>query len=247
MTALKGLMTNAERFGEEHYWNADLSAAEYDAMFLQAEINSKHLYNESALMKKKWFDYRYMHFVEATYLFTKYYIQAYKNMKTKTFDFQRGPHISPFKGFKKDEPQDFLKISDRETVGMYRARGVADKLGINYEFYNDFAVKWCIETMIWKRSPRPSQLYSKPLLEDMVEAWRERCDTSMQIPDDERYELSMGVQGENQEDFQEWLGGQMLNRVHPEISLNTYMNNRPMITKENAIKHVGQQHVDKVI
>lgn len=230
---------NATRFGNYH--NADLTTAEYDMMFIQSHIDEKYLAKEADLMKSKWFDYRFMHFVEATYLFSMYYTKATQYWTKKVIDMKRGDFVKGFKG------GDFLKISQREKVGFWRARAHADSMGISYEFYTHFAFKWCVEGRIWKRFPRPNQLYSQELLTAMVEAWREECAGMPQIPIHENYRTDSGIDCEHTEHFQHWLCNELMKRTSPELGLNTYMNKYPHITRENAIKYMGEQIVNKVV
>lgn len=240
MPALNGhVKTNTERFGQ--YKNSDLTAEEYDTLFIQSGWNPKLLTNEANLMKTKWFDYRHMHFVEATYLFSMYYSRAYSDMMVKIFNHDSGRFMKGFKG------GDFLELSSREKIGFWKARVVADSLGIPYGFYCKAAVRWCVEERIWKRVPRPNQLFSKDLVEAVNEAWVERCNTSLQIPIDERFELRMGTNTRLQGEFQEWLCGQIMNRRYPEIALHSYMVNRPMISVAKATEFMGKELVDEVI
>jgi len=223
------------------YPNADLTTAEYDAMFLGSDVHFDRLTNEAALMTTKWFDYRFMHFVESTYLFTRHYIDAYRRMYRKSID-----HTGYRMGFTATN-HDFLNGSKTVRTGFLIARQRADEHGIPYWFYCDFAMKWAVEDRIWNMPPKPNQLYSAELIADMILAWEDRCRWTLQAPIDERFLMSSGYEGKAKEEFQEWFCGQIMMRPNPERGLNSYMNIKPMISLENAIKYVGKDIVSKVV
>lgn len=224
------------------YTNPDLTAAEYDAMFIGADIDTRRFVNETQLMTTKWFDYRFMHFVEATYLFTRYYIDAYRRMYRKIISHE-GYEMGFTGGF------DFLngKVAKTHRTGFFLARQRADEMGIPYWFYCDYAMKWSVEDRIWNRPPKPNQLYSTELLADMFLAWEDRCRWTLQIPNDERFLLETNIDGDVQQEYQKWLCGQIMSRPHPERGLNTFMNVKPIITEANARKYIPANYVDQVI
>lgn len=234
---------NWEYVGYEHfvgvYINPDLTTAEYDAMFIKTDLDIKRLSKEAELMKTKWFDYRFMHFMEATYVFSRYYQDAYRAMYRKIVS-----HVGFKVGFTGGD--DFLNIAKTHRFGFFKAREMADAHGIPYWFYCNFAMKWSIEDRIWNMPPKPNQIYSKLLMEDMIKAWEIECDVSLQIPGDPRFLLETGIDGEVQQEFQKWLCEQISHRTYPERGLNTYMNKKPMISRENALKYLGKGYVDKV-
>lgn len=222
------------------YLHADESTAFYDALFMKSGIDSRYRIIEASLMRKKWFDYRFMHFMEATYLFSRYYSKAHGEMMAKIFDHKKGPYMRGFTG------ADFMMIGEKHRAGLIKARRAADALGIPYWFYNDFAMKWTVEGNIWKRPPKPTQLYQKEMLPDLVAAWQERLQATIITPIDERYLLTSEMDGENQREFRIWLCEQIKSRNNPELALNNFLNKTPMITRNDAIQYIGEKYLEKV-
>lgn len=69
---------------ENSYFGADLSWEEYDERMIR--INKDWVEEERSLFICKWFDYRQMHPVQATYLYADEYIKAFRNHYARNYD-----------------------------------------------------------------------------------------------------------------------------------------------------------------
>ncbi len=95
---------------------------------------------ERWLMTSKWFDYRFMHPVQATYLFTDAYRRVYKQMYATTFDRDRADYV---KGIKAEDPFDLSK-RNTDRAGLWKARQMADGLCMPYDLYIGIAMHWSL-------------------------------------------------------------------------------------------------------
>lgn len=136
---------------------------------------------ESALYNTKWWDYRFLHPMEATYLFAAEYVKAYTAVMRRRVDIKRVGNIRPLKN------KDFLKCDQKVITGMWKARRYADACGIPYNF-------WCIQALVyaevmnWNYMPKPFQLYVNnakgegfvTMVEFVLRSWDERQQSVVQ-------------------------------------------------------------------
>jgi len=212
----------------ESYFGESLTNAECELIFLNSNIPVSAAKTENRLYGMKWFDYRELHFIKATYLFADEYAKAYQAMTKKVVDFERAPFVTGFKG------EDIFVESSRNYKGFYKARFSADMLGMPYDFYVNYAMNWAINRL-WKRFPRPVQLYSRPLLEDMVEAWQDSCRAQIPMPTNERFYDQQDC--ETKDAFQIWLCGMIKARSNPEMALGNFLFQNPMISSRIAVEN----------
>lgn len=157
----------------------DLTTDEYDQIALSL-IKADLWANESKLVQKKWWDYRGLHPVEATYLFAYAYIKQFALRNRHRVDISRAPFIKPLKG------KDPLLDNPKQLTGLIKARQFADEFGMPYDFHIRHALKFADERD-WTYLPRPSQLYgAKKSADDttmrfeVVKAWEEEKARSIQ-------------------------------------------------------------------
>jgi hypothetical protein len=227
---------NQSPFG--NYFGSDLTTQDCERIFLQSNLPISLAKTEAGMMRVKWFDYREIHYVKATYLFASLYRRAYQSMTGKVIDSDRAPFVRGFKG------DDLFELNPRETKGFWKARYTADRLCIPYDFFIEYAMNWAIDRL-WKRFPRPTQLYSKPLLEDMIVAWGERCAASIPLPIDSRFYLQNYAGHDDQDAFQAWLCASISKRANPEFALATHMHINPMISEEAAARYLDADTITR--
>ena len=220
---------NHSPFG--NYFGSEFTTQECEKAFLSSNLPLEQAKPEAALMRVKWFDYRNIHYVKATYLFASFYRAAFQRMTGKIIDRDRASFVRGFKG------DDLFDLNPRECKGFWKARYTADRLCIPYDFFIRFAMNWTTDRL-WKRFPRPTQLYSRPLLEDMIVAWEVQCAASTPLPVDSRFHLVNYSGHADQDAFQEWLCASISKRVNPEMALATHLHITPMISIEMAEKHI---------
>lgn len=152
----------------EHAVN--LSALELERrtwQFVRADL----LAEESSLYQTKWWDYRPLHPLAATYRFTLAYHDAYVRAYAKRKDVNAAKFVNPLK------ENNFLRGSTQAVTGFWRARQFADRLGTPYDFYCTRAMEYAA-VCDWPYLPQPHILYSSKsknqhgsMLEFIVEKW----------------------------------------------------------------------------
>lgn len=152
----------------EEIYGLDKSLDECDRIHFHVE--PKLQAEENALFSLKWFDYRCMHPVHATYLFAHAYSTAYKEAFARVYDRERAQYVSGLKG---EDVFDFTGKRTNGVTGIVRARQHADMLGMPYIEFTRIAFSWALRR---KRDylPRPMHLYGFDLLTAIQETWRER-------------------------------------------------------------------------
>lgn len=229
-------MTETKPFGD--YFGHDLTYEQCDTIFLQSDIAMSFAKNETALMKSKWFDYRSLHYVKATYLFAHFYRLNYQKMTAQVIDFERAPFVRGFRG------DDIFELNPREYKGFWKARTAADIMCLPYDYFIAFAMTWT-NNRLWKRFPRPSQLYSRELLETMLKAWSEQQVVTITVPSSDHFSLDNYLGLEDQNTFQAWLCNRIKQKTNPEMALSTYMFMTPMISADQAAKHFDPEVVSR--
>ncbi|MFT4064250.1 hypothetical protein [Paraburkholderia sp.] len=214
-----------EWFGE--FFGHDLSFLHCEVAAIQ-NIDGKLLKKEPELLGLKWFDYRRMHPVKATYLFAKCYERAYQDFMRMTKDHERGRYMKPFKG------QDFMEAKERKS--LWQLRQTADQLGIRYEFFLRQAMTWKVAHN-WHHAPRPAHINANDeLLADVALAWEEECRNSLQICKDERYLASSWFGHSDQIAYENFLIGQINQRIHKQYSLSAALYTYGVLRIEAALR-----------
>jgi hypothetical protein len=132
--------------------------------------------DEICLFKSKWFDYRGLHPVKATYYFAHCFVVAYKRAYATTRDLEASKTIKPFR------VDDVFNSSDINAV--WRARQACDSAGVSYEFYVKHALEVCYKGG-WRYLPRPNQIYSSAMIDEVTDAWEIYCKDILQIVKDQ--------------------------------------------------------------
>src|SRR5690606_1370421 len=103
-----------------------LDLEHYEIMMMQY-VPAKDRKIEAELMTTKWFDYRLMHPVQATYYFYRQYKDAYREYYRRAINYEAAAFVKPTK------QHDFLL--SREAMSFWRLRQAVDALGIRYDFF----------------------------------------------------------------------------------------------------------------
>ncbi len=141
---------------------------------------------ETALFTGKWFDYRFLNPVQATYLYAHYFEKAYRNSFASNIDTEKAQWISPLpKGdwftlperLDKHTPEQHAALVKRRKMlisGLWRGRQVADAVGMPYDLFLERALYWRLR--YWNKShlPRPSHLYSDLVTDRATIDWEDR-------------------------------------------------------------------------
>tara|TARA_R110000851_G_C13102760_1_gene569223 strand:- start:8260 stop:8955 length:696 start_codon:yes stop_codon:yes gene_type:complete len=202
-------------------------------------IKRKYIKKEAMLYSRKWFDYRQMHPVKATYYFAHCYTAAYK----KLMEERLGNHAIYHRGYKGGDP---FRASAGQNTSFYKARQYADLLGIPYDFYCNFAMRWANDRL-WKRLPRPSHLYSKDLIRAVKHAWDKRLTETIEVPTSKFYMVDGFFNHGDQLEFQHWLLKLIKKRRVPEMALTTYMCLNEYLVEDIVKEYFSDEVIQKAL
>ena len=156
------LTKNRPKFFGENLTDKECEVIQLDRFGGGARVFRKHLGLELQLMQTKWYDYRLLHPVVATYLYAYEYDQAYKKYYQMTRDYEVGKFIKGYKG-----ADAWLA---KNSGGFIKGRQQADEMGIPYDFYISSAYNF-LYIKKWKHIPRQCHLYAQDVLERIESDW----------------------------------------------------------------------------
>lgn len=196
----------------------------------------KHFEPEPGLMAMKWFDYRFMHPVLATYYYAQCYRRVYKRKWERHVDRRTSVYAA---GIKAD---DLFKADNATIRACWTGRQTADYFGMPYELYIELAME---RAMGWKRDflPRPQQLYSEQLTNAAHAGWVERQASRLFVAADPRYRLGAwrGDGTAHQRAHEAWVCDQLAKRTPGSraILLGTYLWRDPVVRERFALERFG--------
>ncbi|GEP07528.1 hypothetical protein MOX02_55660 [Methylobacterium oxalidis] len=124
------------------------------------------LKDERDVSSTKWFEYRFMSPIEATAAFYEAYRRLFREAWRKNFH-------APDTELKRGGPAAGLWSNGREFNSVWRARQIADGLGLPYEFFIREAIEAAMRRGA-KRPPRPNQLYNVLGMSEIHARWHEQ-------------------------------------------------------------------------
>lgn len=215
------------------FFGSDLSADDCDLLAL-AHIPAEARKDEASLFDRKWFDYRHLHPVQATYLYAAQYQKAIEAIYAETKDIRTVGSIKAF------EPEDIFK--GRELLAFWFARQACDRVGCRYEFALRFIMRRFADRG-WHIFPRPNQCYSLELVLDIQDAWKAECATKLQFPRHPRFKNPEFVGHDDQVAYRQWLIDQIKERgAHMHRGLSRALS-EGCLTKEEALEAFGESVV----
>jgi hypothetical protein len=161
------------------YFGSDFKREQLEAIGLQ--VDPAHRVDLPDLMRSRWFAYRGMHPVQATYLFAALYKAQTKTFAECFVDIETAEDARAF------APDDIFK--SRDMTGMWLARSTADRVGCPYETLLRFAQRRALDRT-FQRFPRPNQLYGEDVELDLADEWKATCSRSLQYCKDDHFKAS---------------------------------------------------------
>jgi hypothetical protein len=213
------------------YHGSGKSRNEYQALAV-TKIPQHIRENEAELRTSRWFDYRFMTPAEATYLFAAEYRHAYIEAFKRTRDIRTADKVRPF------SPDDIFE--SKELTAMWQARQAADMIGCRYEFFLRFAFLR-FEHRGWRFFPRANQLSPEELVLDIRDAWATECRASLQVAQLPIYRAEAYAGVPEQDEYHEWLCGQVKHREHPHLALSRLVYSDPILPEQVAEKHFSAE------
>ncbi|HAX2344555.1 TPA: hypothetical protein L3526_004257 [Escherichia coli] len=130
--------------------------------------------DEVELFNTKWFDYRDMHPLMATCLFTEAYKRQYSNiMRThgrehfETAQFTIGLKRLPYQ-----------ELSTANKTSLWKARQFADQYCCSYDYFISTILS-AAASRLWKKLPRPQHLWQPELIEIFEDKLSRRATTRL--------------------------------------------------------------------
>ena len=193
---------------------------------------------ERALTFSKWFDYRFLHPVLATFLFSQAYATGANEMYRRYVDSERAHRFQALKS------EDIFALAQVKLTGLWRARQHADALGMPYEIYVELAME---RLMRYKRPylPQPQQLYSDDAVAAARKGWFDRQETRVLVAADERYRNQFYVGLPVQDAHRRWVIEQIKRRMQPQYAIANYVWKDPVITEEMVIAQWGADTLER--
>lgn len=226
----------------ENFYGANLGFLNYEVLSIQ-HIPARELAKETELMESKWFDYRRLHPLQATYYFVKCYTDAYRAFCKKAIDHETAPYVRCIK------EHDFLKA--REKMSFWRLRAACDQVGIRYDFFLTFAMNWFYRFVGQDGKvypPRPSHFAkNEELFADAVIAWEEQCRVSLQVAKDPYYRISNFAGRKAQQDHEAFVLRQIGQRAVTRYSLHAALYVYDVVRIEEALRSFESKVVEAAI
>ena len=202
--------------------------------------------DEPALMSTKWFDYRGMHPTHLGYLWAFYYREAYKRFTAAYRDAVIGQYVNGIAGkdvFGLVGKGKNMKLCP-SAKAVWRARQMADKHGIPYDFYIRAVLTHADKTG-WVRAPRPQHMYSEDMVSVALEAWESKNGTQIVTAENKSF-LAVNYEGKsNQRDYQMYLASSIKKRARREFGVHYCMIEKEQLLEEFAVKLFGETVVNK--
>lgn len=219
------------------------SIAHDDAEILAIQlVDRKMLAGEAKLFERKWFDYRQLHPVCATYLMAHHYNIAFGDFIGRALNHDQR-FTKAFKG------GDVFKA--RELKSFWRLRQLIDSLGIRYDFFLRTAMNWHIERGWGKKAPSPPRpahvLNNDELIVDVTNAWERECRAKIQYAQSSRFNVSQWIAAPDQLAYQDHLIASIRRRPHRRFALHAALYLFQQLRIEAAIEHFEAHEVAEAI
>lgn len=144
---------------DQYDFMADWSTADMDQWVAQ-NIGLSRCKGEADLFDTKWFDYRDMHPLMATCMFT----EAYKRQYSQIMLSHGREHFesAPFSiGLKRLPYQELATVN---KTSLWKARQFADRYCCSYDYFISTVLS-AAATRLWDKLPRPQHLWQPELIE----------------------------------------------------------------------------------
>lgn len=216
----------------EQFSETDLTPAELELRGIK--IDPTHRQDEPELMQRRWFDYRDMHPVLATYE----YARCYKTQTRKFYEMNID--IRTVEDARAFTPDDIFM--SRDITAMWLARRAADALGVPYPFILQFAQDRFL-SRAQRTFPRPNQLYGEEFELDAKAEWGARLDRQITYGSTARYLASSYKRHPYQDEHIDFLIKQVARRQGSKHRLLARLFHEDRLTPTMAAAHFSEEEV----
>jgi hypothetical protein len=205
-------------------------------IFMATRIKRDVYSHEIKLYRTKWFDYRFLHPVQATMKYAEAYIPVFRRIYGSTFDSKAAHYIRVLKGNFFDAPKPTMS-------GLWRGRQIADAIGMPYEEFIDAAMSQTLRH--WKKDfmPQPYHLYSTDTVEKVVPHWEELQKARLYFSEQPEFLTENYRNAHHQNDHHEWLLRQLAARPDPSRLLGRFVIEKRLLPIEKAAARFGEDSV----
>jgi hypothetical protein len=228
-------MTDGEREAAGNVLNDNFRAARW--------LTKADLESEIDLDQRKWFDYRFMTPLRATEQFVAEYVKVFQRKYDQNFDSSQAANKSGTRSRN-------WKSCSQEFTAFWRARQVADYVGVPYAHYLEPAVEHLLRRG-YENIPRPNQLYSKKTfgaIEGCVtDHWSECCDVEFKFSQLPQYHIAAFRGLPAQSAHQDWIVRQIQARHSRIEDISRFCFVEAVLLEDRARREFGDEKVGLAI
>lgn len=223
-------------FWAPDFYGRDLKQSQLEKL-LKTKIPLDEREDEASLTQTKWFDYRFMHPLQATYYLASCYLFT-------SFDFKRRL-AKVRKPWKPSEPWDFLEAPD--ALDFWRLRRSIDRVGLRYDIFMHFAMMHLLRVGGREERPAPSVAqYLELSRDDACVAWiqasfEKMCGKELQIAQEPIYRVTnfCSEAKVHQEAHEQYVIDQLAKRPDPHVGLHAAIYELGVLREESALEAFG--------
>lgn len=195
-----------------------MSIEEMDMVAMDC-VRTEWLHVERDLFASKWFDYRTLHPLQATYHFADVFATVYREFYGEAFDHDRAQHINAVK-------HDIFAVEKTrrsKSSGLWRCRQVADAAGVPYGVFLRSAYRHRLRYWRQKFLPQPVHLYSEDVMERVIDDWEQEQRIRLYVAENPVYQNQAYTGLPHQNAHHEWLFTQAQLRSDPPATIARFL------------------------
>ena len=234
------------------FFGSALGFDNYEILTVQ-HIPRKERAEEAALMRSKWFDYRRLHPMQASYYFAECYSVAYGRFMEQAVD----ADLKDMRGLK---GKDFL--NNREKLSIWRLRQMCDRFGIRYDFFLRQAMAWYAKRSFFTArsikgqhgrtyavvAPRPAQLMAnQEMITDVMLQWEEHLASALPVVKDPFYSVQNYYGHPDQTVYEKTIVDAVRNRQHKRYALHAALYVHDALRIETALMEFDARDVAEAV
>ena len=227
-------------FGDDIIHGLDLDPEECDYL-LHKYSRDTWVEVEAALFTGKWFAYRFLHPVQATYVYAHEFTKAYRRYYRREIDRARADYVTPIRI--KDM---FTGNKTPKMSAIIRGRMVADAAGMPYNVFLDLAFD--IQLRYWKqdRLPQPSHMYSDLITDKIDPLWEDRQEGFLFYSQHPNYHNSFYQGLKAQDDHHEWIINQVIKRGNAPYLFRQMVYDKQLLPEDKVKSRFGADYLARV-
>lgn len=227
------------KWDDEEVFGLDLSIDGCDEVMYQFS-RKDWVAHERHLFAHKWFDYRFMHPVHATFLYAHEYRKAYRDAFARNIDKRASEHILPLK------KENVFECEAQVISGIWHGRQFADALGMPYDTFIREAIGNTLRYWQQRHLPRAWQIYSERVCERVAERWDQMQSGALLYGVHPEYQNDRYVGSPPQNAHHEWLMAQAMRRDNPAEPLRRFVNEMNILPIEKIEGRFGIEMTERV-